>query len=54
MTDAEHKAKLREIEEAMKFFPQEIRRQERVHREKMKIQKAFGKLSLTPKKAKRK
>jgi hypothetical protein len=49
-------AKLREIEEAMKSFPKEVRRQERAYRAELKIRKAFGKISLEPepKKAKRK
>lgn len=53
MTEKESKAKLREIKKAMESFPKEVRRQERAHREEMKIQKAFGKLQLEPKKAKR-
>lgn len=50
MTEKEAKAKLKEIKKAMEAFPAEIRRQERAHREEMKIKKAFGKLSLTQKK----
>ncbi len=50
MTEKESQAKLQEIKKAMQSFPQEVRRQERAHREEMKIQKAFGKLSLEPKK----
>jgi Transglycosylase SLT domain len=46
MTEKEAKAKLKEIKKAMKSFPKEVRRQERAHREEMKIKKAFGKLSL--------
>ena len=53
MTEKEGKAKLREINEAMKSFPKEIRRQERAYREEMKVIRAFGKLSLEPKKIKR-
>jgi hypothetical protein len=45
MTEKEAKAKLKEIKKAMESFPKEIRRQERAHREEMKIRKAFGKLS---------
>jgi hypothetical protein len=46
-------AKLRAINEALKAFPAEVRRQERAHREEMKIRKAFGKLSLKPVKSKK-
>lgn len=53
MTEKEAKAKLKEIDQALKSFPKEVRRQERAHREEMKVRKAFGKLSLEPKKTKR-
>ena len=53
MTEKESKIKLREIKKAMKSFPKEVRRQERAHREEMKVQKAFGKIQLEPKKTKR-
>lgn len=46
MTGKEAKAKLKEIKKAMESFPREVRRQERDHREEMKIRKAFGSLSL--------
>ncbi len=45
-------AELREIKTAMNSFPKKVRRQERTHREEMKVRKAFGKLSLEPKKTK--
>ncbi len=48
MTEKEAKAKLLEIEQAMKSFPNEVRRQERAYREEIKIRKAFGKISLAP------
>lgn len=53
MTEEEAQAKLKEIKKAMNSFPQEVRRQERAHREEMKVRKAFGKLSLKPKNSKR-
>jgi hypothetical protein len=53
MTEKESKAKLRNIKKAMESFPKEVRRQELAHREDMKMRKAFGKLSLEPRKAKR-
>ncbi len=46
MTEKEAKAKLIGIKKAMESFPKEVRRQERAHREEMKVKKAFGKLSL--------
>jgi predicted CopG family antitoxin len=46
MTEKEAKAKLKELKKAMDSFPDEVRRQVRAHREEMKVQKAFGKLSL--------
>ncbi|MGK5089429.1 hypothetical protein WDW86_17910 [Bdellovibrionota bacterium FG-2] len=51
MNEKKNKAKLLEIKEAMKNFPKEVRRQERAHREDMKVQKAFGTLSLKPEKS---
>jgi hypothetical protein len=53
MTKKENAAKLREIREALKRFPAEIRRQERAHREAAKIQKAFGtlRMKIVPEKA---
>ncbi len=53
MTEKQAKAKLNEIKKSMESFPKEVRRQERAHREEMKVRKAFGKLSLEPKKVKR-
>lgn len=53
MTEKEAKAKLKEIKKAMESFPREVRRQERDHREEMKVRKAFGSLSLTPRSKKR-
>ena len=46
MTGKEAKTKLKEIRKAIKSFPKEVRRQELAYREKMKIRKAFGNLSL--------
>jgi len=54
MTEREAKAKLRRIEKAMESFLKEVRRQEWAHREEMKIRRAFGKISLAPKKLKQK
>lgn len=54
MTQDKSQKKLRAIEKAMESFPKFVRLQERAHREEMKIRKAFGKLSLEPKKAKSK
>ena len=53
MIGKESKAKLLEIEKAMKSFPKEVRRQERVYLAEMKIRKAFGKISLEPEKLKK-
>ena len=53
MTEKESRAKLLGIKKAMESFPKEVRRQERAHREQMKVQKAFGKLSLEALKTKR-
>jgi hypothetical protein len=47
------KSSQKEQAQFSKSFPKEVRRQERAHREEVKVQKAFGKLSLEPKKAKR-
>ena len=52
MTKKASQATLRGIEKAMELFPKEVRRQERAHRHEMKIQKAFGKICLTPSKVK--
>jgi hypothetical protein len=54
MTEKESKAKLRAIKKAMESFPEEVRRQERAHHEEMKIRKAFGKISLEPKRTRKK
>ncbi len=53
MTEKEAKAKLKGIKKAMESFPKEVRRQERALREEMKIQRAFGKLSLKRKNQRR-
>ena len=53
MTEKEAKTKLKEIKKSLDSFPKEIRRQERAHQEEMKVQKAFGKISLETKRAKR-
>lgn len=42
----EKDAKVREIEDAMKDFPKEVKRQERAWRHEKKIRKGFRKLSL--------
>ena len=48
MTKKIQDTKFREIENAMKAFPAEVRRQEREYRHEMKIRKAFGKIDLHP------
>ena len=50
MKKKEWQAKLLKMEKAMEAFPQEVRRQERAHREDLKVRKAFGKISLKIKK----
>ncbi len=52
MTKKTNQETLREMKEALKGFPKEVRRQERAHRHDMKIEKAFGKLCLVPTKSK--
>ncbi|MEK6706446.1 MAG: hypothetical protein AABZ06_11730 [Bdellovibrionota bacterium] len=52
MTKNESKARILEIKKALESFPKEVRRQARAHREQIKVQKAFGKLSFTSKKTK--
>jgi hypothetical protein len=54
VTAKESKVKLQRIEKAMESFPKEVRRQERAYRQEMKVRAAFGKISLEPKKVKKK
>jgi hypothetical protein len=52
VNEKEHKKEIRLIKKVIESFPKEIRRQKRAYQEEMKILKAFGKMSLKPRKIK--